>query len=557
MTEDQRYLKLKAHATQIIFIVEIAYCIFAVLSFDMLVAWDVIIASLTTGVQKLVIISILATFLTWRHSVLFNSNMTGMVEFLKMYGILVIPLVVAYVYGFMAITQGICGCDFSDDIPGHVINGDGMNLSTAFMRYYIDKDLCPADKTPCMVYATLPENALNQVFINFHVNLESCLDENCEPSFEYIEGNVPKATNFSDWRTAKVVRSEYRSPVTEYNQRHVFTTLLKNLKANTFYSFRITEPNWNNTKAKIYAYKTFDPTKMTIMNGGDVGNSKLAHKMMKNVVSNSDFDLIMVGGDVAYDQNSPNCHRAWDYLLLSYPVLRYDNATGSTRVLPVLYSTGNHDFGKQSFTDVEVKHTPHEPIFKHFYPQNTDENGDVPNLLKRKSYFSQTIGDVLIVNLDSQYEAPMGGEQSEWLEKVLSSSDSKVKLAQYHGPIYPSCRQGHDTDYMVVDAGKKYWTPLFDKYNLTISFENHAHSFKRMKKIKNHVADPTGTLYLGEGSWGVPGDCSERENEDLVDVYSFGDGNAWIVKIDTTAGIDNRAYNADGNEIDSYYMPID
>jgi len=434
-----------------------------------------------------------------------------------------------------------------------------MNLSTAFMRRYYDQDVCPVDKTPCFVYSTLPENALNDVFINFHVNLDSCSYQICNPKFEYAEGSFPNDhEDFSNWEDVRVVQADYRSPVTEFSQRGMFTALVKGMKADTTYSFRITEPNWNNENAQIYTYKTFNTKDMTIINGGDVGNSVLAHEVIENSLREANADLVMIGGDIAYDQNDPKCFRAWDYLLRSLPISVLDNSTNTIRVVPVLFSTGNHDLGATSYSPVVLRENEHEPVFKHFFPQNT-ANGEVPMLKDKKVYFSQSFGDdLLIVNLDAAYALDMKGEQTQWLEKVLSESNAKVKLAQYHGPLYSACRQDKWNDHQVENDGKRHWAPLFDKYNMTISFENHSHAFKRSKRIKGEKANPDGTLYLGEGSWGVlrsPGSC-EKDNVELMDVILEVSA-AWIVRIQPDEGIDSKAFDNKGNFVDSYYLKLD
>lgn len=66
--------------------------------------------------------------------------------------------------------SGLCMCIKGDDIPG--VKVKSVHLSTAIMRAFM-QPTCLFGSFACMVYATLPENALNQVFINFHINLES------------------------------------------------------------------------------------------------------------------------------------------------------------------------------------------------------------------------------------------------------------------------------------------------------------------------------------------------------------------------------------------------
>lgn len=304
-------------------------------------------------------------------------------------------------------------------------------------------------------------------------------------------------TDFSNWEQVKVVQADYESPVTEYSQRGMYTALVKGMKADTIYSFRVTEPNWENSKAQIYTYHTFNPKDVTILNGGDVGNSVLAHEMIENSLKDARGDLVMIGGDIAYDQNDPKCFRAWDYLLRSLPISVEDPETSTIRIVPVSFSTGNHDLGATSYSDVELRENTHEPVFKHFFPQNSAD-GEVPMLKDKKVFFSQAIGDdILILNLDAAYAVDMKGEQTEWLEKVLSESKAKVKLAQYHGPLYSACRQDKWNDHQVESDGQENWVPLFDRYNMTIAFENHSHAFKRSKRLRAGQVDPTGTLYLG------------------------------------------------------------
>lgn len=153
------------------------------------------------------------------------------------------------------------------------------------------------------MYATLPENAINSVFINFHINLDSCANQQCEPRFEYSQ-LVGHETDQA-WSLADVVKGEYESPLSEYSTRHIFTVLLSSLEPNTTYTFKITEKSWDNSSFKSYSYKTFDTNNIVIINGGDVGNDPLAVKMNTNVVSKVKADMIMIGGDIAYDNNMP------------------------------------------------------------------------------------------------------------------------------------------------------------------------------------------------------------------------------------------------------------
>ena len=73
-------------------------------------------------------------------------------------------------------------------------------------------------------------------------------------------------------------------------------------------------------------------------------------------------------------------------------------------------------------------------------------------------------------------------------------------MAAYHCPLYPSHR---DFEGGTAVAGRKYWLPLFDKYQLAVGFEHHDHTFKRTKRLRNNEENPNGALYVGDGNAGV------------------------------------------------------
>lgn len=85
--------------------------------------------------------------------------------------LLQIAIIVTLLTAFMiTISSGVCKCIHSELIPGFKHNE--VHFSTALSRYWT-KEICPEDKMPCLVYATLPEEAGTGVFINFHTNIKS------------------------------------------------------------------------------------------------------------------------------------------------------------------------------------------------------------------------------------------------------------------------------------------------------------------------------------------------------------------------------------------------
>ena len=299
------------------------------------------------------------------------------------------------------------------------------------------------------------------------------------------------------WIPHKVIQGEYSEPSQD---RRVFTSYIKGLEKNQTYLFRIEEASWKSPSTKLFSY--YMPTEnLTIIMGGDVGNTKISYKMNKDVVSPLQPDLIMIGGDISYDNSIPECYMAWDYLLKSLPILIKDEKSEFSRIIPIIFGVGNHDFGVIAGMKIKITHDKTQPVLKHFFPQNSFEGG-IPTLKNRHSYFAHRFGsDLLILSLDTGYEKSMDSEQTEWLRKELESQNYKIKIAQYHSPIYPSCFPNRDL--IVQKQGKENWAPLFEKYNFTIVSENHSHYFKRSKSIKNKEVNSNGITYIGEGSWGV------------------------------------------------------
>lgn len=52
-------------------------------------------------------------------------------------------------------------------------------------------------------------------------------------------------------------------------------------------------------------------------------------------------DLILIGGDVAYDNANPYCYYCWDLLLYAFEA----EFKKLGRVVPFIFSVGNHDVG--------------------------------------------------------------------------------------------------------------------------------------------------------------------------------------------------------------------
>ena len=70
----------------------------------------------------------------------------------------------------------------------------------------------------------------------------------------------------------------------------------------------------------------------------------------------------------------------------------------------------------------------------------------------------------------------MDKDQQTWLDKELSASNSKWKIAYFHHPLYSSgATHGSEVDLRTIIE------PMFRKYNVNVVFAGHEHFYERIK----------------------------------------------------------------------------
>ncbi|GAB5411135.1 MAG: hypothetical protein ChlgKO_02490 [Chlamydiales bacterium] len=268
----------------------------------------------------------------------------------------------------------------------------------------------------------------------------------------------------------------------------VHTVTLTNLSPNHSYEFRIDD------MAKSYAFKTLSndpqaPLRFAI--GGDVYRSFALYKKMNAAVAKMDPQFVVLGGDIAYTLRSPYfIHtkkfeiKRWHNFFNEWSKNMVDR---NGYMIPVLFVPGNHDVNGPP-----VSHVTRGTLYYDFIP--LQKPGVTYSALDITSLFSLFI-------LDTGHGTSVTGTQTEWLGEALAQrANVPLKIAVYHEAAYPA--------YYLPDSRnskkiRQYWTPLFDQYHLTLAFENDNHTYKRTHPIKNEQIDPAGTLYLGDGAWGV------------------------------------------------------
>jgi len=280
------------------------------------------------------------------------------------------------------------------------------------------------------------------------------------------------------WANAPVATREYHptSPL------KVHRCELSGLLPGTEYRFRI------GNDPQIHRFRTM-PAKATdvfsFISGGDCGVN--SHVVANNILAAKQNPMFaLIGGDLAYD----NGHDIKSNLafLRAYSKHMID-ADG--RHVPMVVCIGNHEVKggyKAQRTDGPLFFNLHDGLFA------------------ERTYASLDFGDYLsLVLLDTGHVAPIGGEQTDWLDKTLAERVERPHvIAVDHVPCYPSYRAGDGTD-LKPGAGqlnRKHWVPLFEKHNVDLVLEHHDHTFKRTRPMLDGRFDKNGIVYLGDGSWG-------------------------------------------------------
>ena len=94
-----------------------------------------------------------------------------------------------------------------------------------------------------------------------------------------------------------------------------------------------------------------------------------------------------------------------------------------------------------------------------------------------KRYYTFSKGPIEFFVMDSTY---MDRAQLDWLERALSGSHARWKIAYAHHPMYSSGgRHGSEVDLRALVE------PLFVKYGVDIVFAGHEHLYERVRPQRN------------------------------------------------------------------------
>ena len=390
-------------------------------------------------------------------------------------------------------------------------------LAMAMLVGLLTVQIAEAGQGPRHVYLTWQGNTSTTMTVVFQTNRPVA-----EPLVRY--GRISKSGKQAYGLSSKASGSKFPGL-----NRWVYFAKLRNLEPGGSYRFKAGGTEIGFSRGRKFRTIESDPKKLRFISGGDMWIEPATFQLMRQAASQSPH-FAMVGGDIAYADGRLSHVNFWDKWFDGWDDFM---VTPSGYTIPMVLAVGNHE------TQGGFNATPEAaPYFYKFFKQD------------KRGYFSRKFGkDVVVYVLDSGHTNPHGGAQAKWLDQEMKRTAQRPhRFALYHVPCYPSYPGAHNGPYET--AGRTHWVPLFDKYQLSAAFENHYHTFKRTKRLRNNKVDPKGTVYLGDGCWGRP-PRKVKAVKDWYDEVIASRRHIWLVDVKGDS-VKYRAMDPHGKIFDSY-----
>jgi len=325
-----------------------------------------------------------------------------------------------------------------------------------------------------------------------------------------------------EWTMKKTKKQAFGS--SKYTANRV---LLTGLKPGATYEFRIGKVTYT---SKTMSEKT---DKLTFAVGGDMMNTpEMLAKTTKQLAKRAP-DFAVYGGDLAY-ANGSSVERWLSFL----NVMAKEALDQQGRLIPAIVCIGNHEVrGGYNKTPKEA------PFFYSLF-----------ELPEGKSNYVQTVSQfAAFVVLDSNHTQKIK-DQRTWLDNTLKKHEKfAYTFPVYHFPAYGLVKGGLKNKHS-IDA-RKYWVPLFEKYNVRLAFENDHHIYKRSKPIRNGKVDTnSGITYVGDGAYGVATRKLPKNWQELWYVETAKSVRHFILVTASESGAHIEAIDENGKAIDKSFI---
>jgi len=393
---------------------------------------------------------------------------------------------------------GTCITVYDPNVSGSWIPfASTLRWNSRMMRSF-SADPCPGPG-PCHVYLTAGSDLTSEMFVNVHLPLSSATT------------TLRVVFNDKSGSRVSVNAMEFDVPlIDKHDDRQVFSAHLSNLSAGDEITFNVVADNGVTIGESVYYFRTAQSNgELKFVVAGDSGLTDQTLEIMTQMVSTVKPLVAFIGGDVAYDNGLLSCACVWDGFLSAWESQRVDGKY----LVPLSFAVGNHDVGVNdnnvdAFAPMSAEQCNPEsiiharPLFYAWFPHQVNLEGNVMSICQRSAVRRHTNGRVNIWMLDTAYTIS-AEDNVAYVDATMPSASDSINFAVYHVPLYAANNDDADKGSYLRELWPKN---IFDKYGFQACFENHAHAYKRTKRlVNNSVVESGGTIYLGDGKMGVSG----------------------------------------------------
>jgi len=275
-------------------------------------------------------------------------------------------------------------------------------------------------------------------------------------------------------------RIDEQSDRPEFDQ---YVTSIEGLEPDSIYCYEIQGPNGNWLEATGFRTAPDESSErpIRIVTIGDLGTQTSDQFAVLDAMSNVEYDLVLVAGDLAYEKGTLSDHEN-NFFAVYSEVLRS---------VPFFVISGNHDYAADGAVFREVFSLP--------------ENGGSDGV---ERWYSFDWGNTHITALDTEQ---VNDVQAEWLDQDLAATDKEWKIAFLHRPPYSSGSHGS------TSSVQNLFVPAFERYGVNLVLAGHDHDYERTQEINGVTYVVTGSA--GRGTRPV-GSSSFTEYSEAVAHFS-------------------------------------